>query len=164
METSLGVGSLPASASLADVQEQQARQLAQQAASSTDAGKDAKIDKAAQQFEAILVGTWLREAEQSFATAPGEDGDADGDSGGNQMMSMGVQSLSEALAQSGGIGIAKMIAGAMHAAVAKSEAGHSAASGHPARGGEKGYAQARGGKGSILEGRSQTREGPPQKR
>lgn len=156
MGTALGFGSLPVSASLLDVQEQKARRMAQEAASSAGGSTDAKIEKAAQQFEAILVGTWLKEAEQTFATAPGEDGDSDEDSGGAQMMSLGVQSLSEALSASGGIGIAKMIAGAMRAAVAKSEAGHSASSGQepvPTTRGE--------GSSGAQKGTTPTAGGPP---
>ena len=51
---------------------------------------------------------------------PGADSDDDQDKqSGNQMMSLGVQSLAQDLAASGGIGIAKMVAKAMHAAEAK---------------------------------------------
>ncbi len=85
---------------------------------------DARIDKSAQQFEAILVGTWLNEAQQSFASVPG--GDTDRDAGGDQMMSLGVQSLSTSMAASGGLGIGKMIAKAMHAAADREKAGVSA--------------------------------------
>ena len=78
---------------------------------------DAKIDKSAQEFESMLLSTWLQQAQQSIATVPGADDDSD-DSGGlkDQMMSLGVQSLSTALAADGGIGIGKMIAHALHAA------------------------------------------------
>ena len=74
-----------------------------------------KIDKAAQDFEAVLVGTWLQEAEASFATVPGTDDDEEQDVGRSQMMSLGIQSLSTSMAASGGFGIAKMIAKALHA-------------------------------------------------
>ena len=74
---------------------------------------DAKIEKGAKEFEAILVGSWLQQAEQSFATVPGADDDQD--PGGQQMMSLGVQQLATSMAASGGIGIGKMIAKAMHA-------------------------------------------------
>jgi Rod binding domain-containing protein len=78
---------------------------------------DAKIDKASSDFEAILVGNWLQQAEQSFATLPGNDDDKDVAS--DQVMSFGVEALSKSLAASGGIGIGKMIAKAMHAATDK---------------------------------------------
>lgn len=32
---------------------------------------DAKINKGAKEFEAVLLGSWLQQAEQSFATIPG---------------------------------------------------------------------------------------------
>jgi Rod binding domain-containing protein len=74
---------------------------------------DAKIEKGSREFEAILMGSWLQQAEESFATVPGTDEDED--PGKGQMMSLGVQQLATSLAASGGIGIGKMIAKAMHA-------------------------------------------------
>jgi Rod binding domain-containing protein len=76
------------------------------------ASDDAKIEKGSKEFEAILVGSWLQQAEQSFATVPGADEDQD--PGGEQMMSLGVQQLATAMAANGGLGIGKMIAKAMH--------------------------------------------------
>jgi Rod binding domain-containing protein len=99
-------------------------QLAKAPASSKD---DAKIQKGAQEFESILVGSWLQQAEQSFATLPGADDDQD--PGRDQMMSLGVETLSKSMAASGGIGIARMIAKAMHAAADKAEAQPSAQAG-----------------------------------
>lgn len=84
------------------------------------ASDDAKIEKGAKEFEAILVGGWLQQAEQSFATVPGADDDED--PGKDQMMSLGVQQLATSLAASGGIGIGKMIAKAMHANADKASA------------------------------------------
>lgn len=116
MATSLGIGSVGGSASLLDVREEQ---LMRQASAAKQGSDDEKIDKGAHQFEAILVGTWLKEAEESFASAP--DGDRDQDGGGQQMMSLGVQTLATSLAASGGIGIGKMVAKAMHAAADKAK-------------------------------------------
>ncbi|MFZ0747279.1 MAG: rod-binding protein, partial [Terracidiphilus sp.] len=65
-----------------------------------------------------LLSTWLQQAEQSMATVPGAEDDEDA-SGRDQMMSMGVQSLANSMAASGGIGIAKMVAKAMHAQLDK---------------------------------------------
>lgn len=78
---------------------------------------DAKIDKSAQEFESMLLSTWLQQAQQSMASVPGAEDEND-DSGGmkDQMMSLGVQALSTSLAASGGIGLGKMIAHALHAA------------------------------------------------
>ncbi len=126
MGTSSGFGAMGASTNLLQLQEDR---IVQKGASPKKMTDDAKIDKGAQQFEAILVGTWLNEAQQSFASVPG--GDTDRDAGGDQMMSLGVQSLSTALAASGGIGIGKMIAKAMHAAADREKAGI-AASAKPA--------------------------------
>src|SRR5207237_1376443 len=72
----------------------------------------AKIEKGAKEFEAVLLGNWLQQAEQSFATVPGTDDDQD--IGRDQMMSIGVQSLATSMADSGGFGIGAMIAKAMH--------------------------------------------------
>ena len=81
---------------------------------------DAKIEKGSREFEAILMGSWLQQAEESFATVPGTDEDED--PGKGQMMSLGVQQLATSLAASGGIGIGKMIAKAMHANADKAHA------------------------------------------
>ncbi len=70
------------------------------------------------EFESMLLSTWLQQAEQSMATVPGAEDDDDA-AGRDQMMSMGVQSLANSMAASGGIGIAKMVAKAMHAQVDK---------------------------------------------
>jgi Rod binding domain-containing protein len=79
-----------------------------------------RIDKGAKEFESVLVGSWLQQAEQSFATVPGTDEDQD--VGKDSMMSFGVQTLATSMAASGGIGIGKMIAKAMHAAADKADA------------------------------------------
>jgi Rod binding domain-containing protein len=117
MATSSSVGSVGSTTSLLQLQEDR---IAQRGAFPKKLTDDAKIAKSAEQFEAILVGTWLNEAQQSFASVPG--GDTDRDAGGDQMMSLGVQSLSSSMAASGGFGIGKMIAKAMHAAADKAKA------------------------------------------
>jgi Rod binding domain-containing protein len=113
----LGPGSLAAQANIQQAREDQMlQQLKVQGAPSDDA----KIAKGAQEFESILLSNWLQQAEKSFGTVPGADSDDDQDKqGGDQMMSLGVQSLAQDMAASGGIGIAKMVAKAMHAAEAK---------------------------------------------
>ena len=93
----------------------------------------AKIDKGAKEFEAVLVGSWLQQAEQSFATVPGADDDDNKDVGRDSMMSFGVQALSTSMAASGGFGIGKMIAKAMHAAADKAEAQTTPATMEPAK-------------------------------
>jgi len=96
------------------LQQSRMNQIVQQSNSAVGADQDAKIDKSAQDFESMLLGTWLQQAEQSFATVPGADQEEDG-AQRDQMLSLGVQSLAQSMAASGGIGIAKMIARALHA-------------------------------------------------
>lgn len=110
MGASMGLSSLSSQTSLLQLKEDRTMQQVKSATGLSDA---AKIDKGSRQFEAILIGSWLKDAEQSFGSVPG--GNDDQDSGGEQMMSLGVQSLATSLAASGGIGIGKMIAKAMHA-------------------------------------------------
>ncbi|MGA8111718.1 MAG: rod-binding protein [Acidobacteriaceae bacterium] len=116
--SAIGPGSPATQTSLLQVREDQ---MLRQLQSAQSAGKDdARIQKSAKEFEAMLLGSWLQQAEQSFATIPGAEDDEDA-AGRDQMMSLGVQSLSQAMADSGGIGIAKMIAKALEAADAKTE-------------------------------------------
>ena len=71
--------------------------------------KAAQIEKAAKEFEAILLSRWLEESREAFAGVPGgEEGD-EADSGESQMLSLGMQSLANSICNSGGIGIARMI-------------------------------------------------------
>jgi len=72
-------------------------------------GDTAKIDKAAKDFESILLGEWLEKAEKSFASVPGSDPDQQNDSGYDQFQSISCQFLGEGLSKAGGIGIATMI-------------------------------------------------------
>jgi Rod binding domain-containing protein len=125
MGTVPGLGPMSAQTSILQSREDN---LIQQMNSSKGANDDAKIEKGSKDFESILVGSWLQQAEQSFATLPG--GDDDQDPGHDQMMSLGVQTLAKSLAASGGIGIAKMVAKAMHASADKAN-GHSASPATP---------------------------------
>ena len=114
MATSLVLGSLSPQQSVLQARQDQ---LVQQM-KSPEQLNDAKIDKVSKEFEAILLGSWLQQTEQSFTTLPGADDD-DKDVASDQVMSFGVQALSTSLAASGGIGISKMIAKAMHVAADK---------------------------------------------
>ena len=106
-------GSLAAQAQAGLMQAKQDHLLRQVQAG--QAGKqDGQIEKGAKEFEAMLLSNWLQQAETSMATVPGADDDDDGTSGRDQMMSLGVQSLATSLVSSGGIGIASMIAKALH--------------------------------------------------
>jgi Rod binding domain-containing protein len=113
-----GIGYLSAQASALQSSQDRLIQGVKSSKAETDG---AKIDKGAKEFEAVLVGSWLQQAEASFATVPGADDDNQ-DVGKDSMMSFGVQTLATSMASSGGIGIGKMIAKAMHAAADKAEA------------------------------------------
>jgi len=89
----------------------------------TDTGK---IDKAARDFESILLGEWLEKAEKSFATVPGSDSE-NTDPGHDQFQSIGCQFLSQALAKAGGIGIGAMISKNLKVAAASRAAAQAAA-------------------------------------
>ena len=91
--------------SLSDVRGTQAADKLKNA----DATK-AKIEKSAKDFESVLMGHWLEQAQQSFATVPG--GDSNEDSlGKDQFQSMAMQAVAGALSgRHGGLGIASMVA------------------------------------------------------
>ena len=79
----------------------------------------AKIDKAAHDFESIMVGQWLEKAEKSFATVPGSDPDQNQDSSRDQFQSIACESLARGLSKAGGFGIASMISKHLAASAAK---------------------------------------------
>jgi Rod binding domain-containing protein len=110
-------GSLVSQAQSSLLEAQQLR-MVQQLKSPQAVTGDGKIEKSAQEFESMLLSTWLQQAEQSMATVPGAEDDEDA-AGRDQMMSLGVQSLANSMAASGGIGIGKMIAKALHKAADK---------------------------------------------
>jgi Rod binding domain-containing protein len=80
------------------------------------ATENAKIEKSAKDFESILLGSWLQQAEKSFGSLPGGDDDGDADSGKDQFLGMAMQSLGTSMTAAGGIGIAKMISKQLHKA------------------------------------------------
>ena len=74
---------------------------------SSPAGKTeqhARVSKAAQEFEALLLSSLLSPLEQTVASLPGQD------SGSDDYRYMGIQALAGALSKSGGIGVAKLLA------------------------------------------------------
>ena len=91
-----------------------AGQVIRQAGSATTA--DSKIEKSAKDFESILLGNWLQQAEQSFGTVPGGDGDDGADAGKDQFQGLAMQSLGTSMTAAGGIGIAKVISMQLHKA------------------------------------------------
>jgi Rod binding domain-containing protein len=109
MGTSFGAASLAAQSSALQPNEDR---VLHRLKSEQSSGDNSKIEKGAREFEAMLLATWMQQAEQSMASVPGADDEEM--AGKDQMMSLGVQSVSTALAASGGIGIGKMIAQSMH--------------------------------------------------
>ncbi len=75
----------------------------------TTGDRSSKIDKAAHDFESILVGQWLEKAEKSFATVPGSDPDEDRDSARDQFQSIACQFMAQGITKNGNFGIAAMI-------------------------------------------------------
>ena len=63
-----------------------------------------KAEKAAQDFEAVLLGSVLESLQKSFA-APSDDATV----GSDNYAAMGTQALAGAMSAHGGIGIARMI-------------------------------------------------------
>jgi len=114
------VGSLAAQAQTSLLQSRE-DQMIHQLNSAKSSNSDSKINKSAQEFESMLLSTWLQQAQQSMASVPGAEDDDDSSGTKEQVMSLGVQSLSQALAASGGIGIGKMIAHALHATANKQQ-------------------------------------------
>lgn len=126
MGSSVSFGPLAAQAQSSMLQSRETSMIGQ--LNSLQGSKDdSKIDKSSQEFESMLLSTWLQQAEQSMGTVPGAEDDEDAGQR-DQMMSMGVQALSASLAASGGIGIGKMIAKSLHATADRQNAAAEAAS------------------------------------
>jgi len=68
------------------------------------AARSPKLVKAAQEFEAILLSSWLEKLQSSFA-GPDDGSDPAHDT----LASMGTQAIASALAARGGIGVAKLL-------------------------------------------------------
>lgn len=97
----------------------QANKLVRQTASPEK--ENAKIEKSAKDFESLLLGGWLQQAEQSFAKLPGGDDEEDADAGSGELQGIAMQSLGTALTEAGGIGLARMIAKQLHKAEGSAE-------------------------------------------
>ena len=74
------------------------------APASSNATPSPKLVKAAHEFEAILLQSWLEKMNQSFV---GEGGSLD--PGHDTMSSLGTQAIAQAMSARGGIGIASVI-------------------------------------------------------
>jgi Rod binding domain-containing protein len=117
------VDGISATASQASTAQAWQDTLLGQAEAGAASGDDVKIRKSSKDFEAMLLGTWLQQAESSFASVPG--GDDDDDSQRGQITGFGVQSLSNFLAQSGKFGLGNMIEHAMEKMAHKQAAAQS---------------------------------------
>jgi Rod binding domain-containing protein len=65
---------------------------------------------AAKEFESVLLGQWLKDAQSSFATVPGNE---DEDAGASQTMDFATQHLAKEIAARGGVGIANLVESAL---------------------------------------------------
>ena len=97
------------------------------------AAVNTKIEKSAKEFESILLGSWLQQAEQSFGSLPGGGDEEEADAGKEQFQGMAMQSLGTSMTAAGGIGIAKMISKQLHKAEDAREAADAKL--HPAHSG-----------------------------
>lgn len=66
----------------------------------------ARLTSAAKEFESVLLGQWLKDAESSFGSVPGSEEE---DSGGEQMKDFAMQHVATDITNRGGIGIAPMV-------------------------------------------------------
>ena len=77
----------------------------------TNGGNDtARLSSAAKEFESVLLGQWLKDAESTFGSVPGSEED---DAGGQQMKDFAMQHLATEITDRGGIGIAPMVESAL---------------------------------------------------
>lgn len=73
------------------------------ATSAPDNGKHLKLKKAAQDFEGMLLGTMWKSVGEEMKQS------MEGDSASGSFVDMGVQAVSNAMAKSGGVGVARML-------------------------------------------------------
>ena len=66
----------------------------------------ARLSSAAKEFESVLLGQWLKDAESSFGSVPGSEED---DACGEQMKEFAMQHVATEITDRGGIGIAPMV-------------------------------------------------------
>jgi peptidoglycan hydrolase FlgJ len=66
-----------------------------------------KIRQAAKEFEGLLLGEMLKSARESAGSLTGND--EDDEDANSTVLEMGEQQFAQALAASGGLGIAKMV-------------------------------------------------------
>lgn len=71
-----------------------------------DPRQTARIGRAASDFEALLIAQMLRSARESSAS---DSDESDGAETNSSLMELGEQQFAQALANSGGLGVAKMV-------------------------------------------------------
>ena len=71
-----------------------------------DPRQAAKLGRAASEFEALLIAQMLRSAHESSVSGSGE---GDGAETNSSLMELGEQQFAQALANCGGLGVAKMV-------------------------------------------------------
>ncbi len=126
IDTSASIGGAQSASTNAQTDQLLNKAKAALAAPTAASLQDAKINKAGKDFESILLGSWLQQAEQTFAKVPGGDGEADDDdSSKDQFQGIAMQALAGSLTASGGIGIAKMITGHLKQAAEREQAAKS---------------------------------------
>jgi Rod binding domain-containing protein len=81
-------------------------QLGTGSALSNTASDTARLTAAAKEFESVLLGQWLKEADSTFGSVPGSEED---DAGGQQMKEFAMQQVATDFTERGGIGIAPMV-------------------------------------------------------
>ena len=75
------------------------------------------LSSAAKEFESVLLGQWLKDAESTFGSVPGNEED---DAGGEQMKEFAMQHVATEITNRGGIGIAPMVERALAKQAAQS--------------------------------------------
>ena len=80
--------------------------LAQMAVPGTSAGNPKKLEHAATDFEALLVGQMLKSAREAGSVGLTGDDDEEANS---SLLDLGEQQFAQALASNGALGVAKMI-------------------------------------------------------
>lgn len=76
---------------------------------------EAKLKKAATEFEAVLLSSWLEKMREGY----GLDSKDDSMPGSDSMTSLATQAVAQALAARGGLGIAKLMYERLRPAIAR---------------------------------------------
>ena len=69
-------------------------------------GEAARLSSAAKEFESVLLGQWLKDAESSFGSVPGSEEE---DTGGEQMKEFAMQHVAAEITDRGGVGLAPIV-------------------------------------------------------